>query len=178
MLLVELFVVKDDQVVVQQGNERCFWCFYLQTFLATMLATTRELIVWSRHLSLFNNVYEFSMIIVPSMIVAPRYFSGEVRLTRSTQFVLRRRVGSRSMRVLTPQLVASLQFGFNEHLRLRIALFAWWTVTWFEIIPREECKLMGSTCLTRCNLASFRKLVLRSTGFWQLSLSLYSSLTI
>lgn len=42
------------------------------------MTNARELIVWNRHLSLFNNVYEFSMIIVPSIIVAPRYFSGEV----------------------------------------------------------------------------------------------------
>jgi putative ATP-binding cassette transporter len=55
-----------------------FLMFSFQTFLATMVANIRELIVWSRHLALFNNVYEFSMIIVPSIIVAPRYFSGEV----------------------------------------------------------------------------------------------------
>lgn len=42
------------------------------------MTNARELIIWNRHLSLFNNVYEFSMIIVPSIIVAPRYFSGEV----------------------------------------------------------------------------------------------------
>ena len=54
-------------------------CF--QTFLAAMVANIRELIVWNRHLALFNNVYEFSMIIVPSIIVAPRYFSGEVHST-------------------------------------------------------------------------------------------------
>ena len=42
------------------------------------MTNARELIIWNRHLALFNNVYEFSMIIVPSIIVAPRYFSGEV----------------------------------------------------------------------------------------------------
>lgn len=58
---------------------KVFLMFCFQAFLATMVANIRELILWNRHLSLFNNVYEFSMIIVPSIIVAPRYFSGEVR---------------------------------------------------------------------------------------------------
>ncbi|XP_024394035.1 uncharacterized protein [Physcomitrium patens] len=48
-------------------------------FLVSMVENVRELIVWNRHLSLFNNIYEFSMIIVPSIIVAPRYFSGQVQ---------------------------------------------------------------------------------------------------
>jgi hypothetical protein len=72
-------------ILVGLWNSRChcgylmlFLMFSFQTFLATMVANIRELIVWSRHLALFNNVYEFSMIIVPSIIVAPRYFSGEV----------------------------------------------------------------------------------------------------
>ncbi len=47
-------------------------------FLAVLVANMRELIVWNRNLSLFSNAYEFSMIIVPSIIIAPRYFSGEV----------------------------------------------------------------------------------------------------
>jgi putative ATP-binding cassette transporter len=42
------------------------------------VANVRELIVWNRNLSLFSNAYEFSMIIVPSIIIAPRYFSGGV----------------------------------------------------------------------------------------------------
>ncbi|KAG0586543.1 hypothetical protein KC19_2G098900 [Ceratodon purpureus] len=50
-----------------------------KAFLASMIENIRELILWNRHLSLFNNVYEFSMIIVPSIIVAPRYFSGQVQ---------------------------------------------------------------------------------------------------
>jgi hypothetical protein len=57
-------------------------CF--QAILAAMVENIRELILWNRNLSLFNNVYEFSMIIVPSIIVAPRYFSGQVRLSSYT----------------------------------------------------------------------------------------------
>ncbi|KAH9576495.1 hypothetical protein CY35_01G165400 [Sphagnum magellanicum] len=50
----------------------------VKVFLAVLVANMRELIVWNRNLSLFSNAYEFSMIIVPSIIIAPRYFSGEV----------------------------------------------------------------------------------------------------
>lgn len=51
----------------------------IKKFLASMVANFREIILWNRHFSLFNNVYEYAMIIVPSIVIAPRYFSGEVQ---------------------------------------------------------------------------------------------------
>ncbi|KAL2630011.1 hypothetical protein R1flu_014697 [Riccia fluitans] len=47
-------------------------------FFAALVANVRDLILWRRHLGLFNNAYEFSMLVVPSIIIAPRYFAGEV----------------------------------------------------------------------------------------------------
>ncbi|KAG0612261.1 hypothetical protein M758_6G014300 [Ceratodon purpureus] len=74
----------------------------IKTFLATMVANIRELILWNRHLALFNNVYEFSMIIVPSIIVAPRYFSGEVEfgVISQTGFAFHRILAALSVIVL------------------------------------------------------------------------------
>ena len=51
-------------------------CF--QAVLAATVEIIRDLILWKGYLSHFNNIYESPMIIIPSIIVAPRYFSGQV----------------------------------------------------------------------------------------------------
>lgn len=43
-----------------------------------MIAVLRHRIVWSRHLSLFGNAYEYATLVIPSVIIAPRYFAGQV----------------------------------------------------------------------------------------------------
>ncbi|MCO5567819.1 hypothetical protein L7F22_021515 [Adiantum nelumboides] len=50
----------------------------IQGFFSVLVVNTRELLVWCRHLALFSNAYEYAVIIIPSLIIAPRYFSGEV----------------------------------------------------------------------------------------------------
>ncbi|CAM6096254.1 unnamed protein product [Calypogeia fissa] len=50
----------------------------IKGFFSALVANTRDLIVWRRHLALFSNAYEFSMLVVPSIVIAPRYFAGEV----------------------------------------------------------------------------------------------------
>ncbi|XP_024517475.1 uncharacterized protein LOC9661751 [Selaginella moellendorffii] len=50
----------------------------VKAFLASLVGNMRELIVWDRHLSLFSNAYEFSIFIVPYLIIAPKFFSGQV----------------------------------------------------------------------------------------------------
>ncbi|KAL3687738.1 hypothetical protein R1sor_014047 [Riccia sorocarpa] len=50
----------------------------IKGFFAALVANSRDLILWRRHLGLFNNAYEFSMLVVPSIIIAPRYFAGQV----------------------------------------------------------------------------------------------------
>ncbi|BBN07121.1 vitamin B12/bleomycin/antimicrobial peptide transport system ATP-binding/permease protein [Marchantia polymorpha subsp. ruderalis] len=50
----------------------------IKGFFSALIANSRDLILWRRHLGLFSNAYEFSMLVVPSIIIAPRYFAGEV----------------------------------------------------------------------------------------------------
>ncbi|KAH7287426.1 hypothetical protein KP509_32G055900 [Ceratopteris richardii] len=50
----------------------------IQGFFSILVGNTRELLIWCRHLALFSNLYEYAVIIIPSLIIAPRYFSGEV----------------------------------------------------------------------------------------------------
>ncbi|KAI5069407.1 hypothetical protein GOP47_0015708 [Adiantum capillus-veneris] len=50
----------------------------IQGFFSILVGNTRELLVWWRHLALFSNAYEYAVIIIPSLIIAPRYFAGEV----------------------------------------------------------------------------------------------------
>ena len=52
-----------------------------QRRLLSLVSKLRESIVWERHLSLFTNSYHYITIILPGLIIAPRYFAGEVRAT-------------------------------------------------------------------------------------------------
>jgi hypothetical protein len=47
-------------------------------FVRKMIGILRHRIVWSRHLSLFGNGYEYATLVIPSVIIAPRYFAGQV----------------------------------------------------------------------------------------------------
>lgn len=50
----------------------------IRGFFSILVGNTRELLVWTRHLALFSNAYEYAVVIIPSLIIAPRYFAGEV----------------------------------------------------------------------------------------------------
>eukprot|EP00250_Pteridium_aquilinum_P026495 c33097_g1_i1 orf=135-2078(+) len=50
----------------------------IRGFFSILVGNTRELLIWTRHLALFSNAYEYAVIIIPSLIIAPRYFAGEV----------------------------------------------------------------------------------------------------
>lgn len=52
---------------------------------SALVKNARELIIWSRHLALFSNAYDFLVLIVPSLIIAPRFFKGEVEFGVVTQ---------------------------------------------------------------------------------------------
>jgi len=46
--------------------------------LHALVLRLRESILWARHLSLFTNSYHYITIVLPGLIVAPRYFAGEL----------------------------------------------------------------------------------------------------
>ena len=54
-------------------------------FLAIVAAVLLRKIAWSRNLALFTNAYEFATFALPSLIIAPRYFAGEVEFGVVTQ---------------------------------------------------------------------------------------------
>jgi len=49
-----------------------------QRRLARLAECAGEAIVWSRHLALFTDSYHYLTLVLPGLIVAPRYFRGEV----------------------------------------------------------------------------------------------------
>ena len=53
--------------------------------LASVAAVLLRRIAWSRNLALFTNAYEFATFCLPSLIIAPRYFAGEVEFGVVTQ---------------------------------------------------------------------------------------------
>ena len=55
------------------------------TRLGAVAATLTRKIAWSRNLALFTNAYEFATFALPSLIIAPRYFAGEVEFGVVTQ---------------------------------------------------------------------------------------------
>lgn len=57
----------------------------IKGFFSALVKNARELIIWSRHLALFSNAYDFLVLIVPSLIIAPRFFKGEVEFGVVTQ---------------------------------------------------------------------------------------------
>jgi ABC-type uncharacterized transport system fused permease/ATPase subunit len=57
----------------------------IKGFFSALVKNARELIIWSRHLALFSNAYDFVVLIVPSLIIAPRFFKGEVEFGVVTQ---------------------------------------------------------------------------------------------
>eukprot|EP00850_Spirogloea_muscicola_P001363 SM000005S17160 [mRNA] locus=s5:567760:572413:+ [translate_table: standard] len=57
----------------------------VQSFLKRLVENTWKRLVWSRYLSLFGNVYDYATIVIPSLIIAPRYFKGEVEFGVVTQ---------------------------------------------------------------------------------------------
>ncbi|MCO5578847.1 hypothetical protein L7F22_032694 [Adiantum nelumboides] len=61
----------------------------IQGFFSVLVVNTRELLVWCRHLALFSNAYEYAVIIIPSLIIAPRYFSGEFGVISQTGFAFK-----------------------------------------------------------------------------------------
>ncbi|GLJ54902.1 hypothetical protein SUGI_1178820 [Cryptomeria japonica] len=57
----------------------------IKGFFSALVKNARELIIWNRHLALFSNAYDFSVLIIPSLIIAPRFFRGEVEFGVVTQ---------------------------------------------------------------------------------------------
>lgn len=57
----------------------------IKGFFSALVKNAREFIIWSRHLALFSNAYDFVVLIVPSLIIAPRFFKGEVEFGVVTQ---------------------------------------------------------------------------------------------
>jgi putative ATP-binding cassette transporter len=53
--------------------------------LASVAAVLLKRVAWSRNLALFTNAYEFATFCLPSLIIAPRYFAGEVEFGVVTQ---------------------------------------------------------------------------------------------
>lgn len=53
--------------------------------LASVAAVLFRRVAWSRNLALFTNAYEFATFCLPSLIIAPRYFAGEVEFGVVTQ---------------------------------------------------------------------------------------------
>lgn len=54
-------------------------------FFSILVRNLRERLVWGRHLSLFQNLYEYATIVIPAVIIAPKYFRGEVEFGVITQ---------------------------------------------------------------------------------------------
>ena len=54
-------------------------------FLTIVASVLLRKIAWSRNLALFTNAYEFATFALPSLIIAPRYFAGEVEFGVVTQ---------------------------------------------------------------------------------------------
>lgn len=50
----------------------------LASRLALVIASLRKQIVAERSLAIFQNLYEYATILVPALVIAPRYFAGEV----------------------------------------------------------------------------------------------------
>ncbi|KAK3287489.1 hypothetical protein CYMTET_5004, partial [Cymbomonas tetramitiformis] len=48
-----------------------------QSRMSLLIETLRENILWSRHLAIFTNSYNYMTIVLPGLIIAPRYFAGE-----------------------------------------------------------------------------------------------------
>ncbi|KAH9317737.1 hypothetical protein KI387_019506, partial [Taxus chinensis] len=71
---------------------------------SAVVKNARELIIWNRHLALFSNAYDFSVLILPSLIIAPRFFRGEVEFGVVTQSAMAFR------RVLSALSVIILKF--------------------------------------------------------------------
>eukprot|EP00850_Spirogloea_muscicola_P022300 SM000287S10622 [mRNA] locus=s287:46550:70089:+ [translate_table: standard] len=59
--------------------------WHLSSFLKRLVENTWKRLLWSRYLSLFGNVYDYATIVIPSLIIAPRYFKGEVEFGVVTQ---------------------------------------------------------------------------------------------
>ena len=44
-----------------------------------------KIVAWESWLSLFSNIYSYATILAPAMLMAPRYFSGEIRVGTISQ---------------------------------------------------------------------------------------------
>lgn len=74
----------------------------IRDFFSVLVGNTRDLLIWTRHLALFSNGYEYAVILVPSLIIAPRYFAGEVEfgVIAQTGFAFKSILAALSMIVL------------------------------------------------------------------------------
>eukprot|EP01018_Ginkgo_biloba_P012072 Gb_27197 [translate_table: standard] len=76
----------------------------IKGFFSALVKNTRELIIWSRNIALFSNAYDFTVLILPSLIIAPRFFAGKVEFGVVTQS------GFAFQRVLSALSVVILKF--------------------------------------------------------------------
>eukprot|EP00249_Psilotum_nudum_P022001 c28335_g1_i2 orf=1323-2528(+) len=84
-------------------------------FFSSLILNAREIIIWSRHLSLFSHTYEFAVQIIPSLLIAPRYFAGQV------EFGVVSQAGFAFRRALTSLSVITLKFeNFRQCVDQRI----------------------------------------------------------
>ncbi|GAQ79029.1 ATP-binding cassette transporter [Klebsormidium nitens] len=72
-----------ESIAFYRGEERELHS--VSAFVRRMIAVLRHRIVWSRHLSLFGNAYEYATLVIPSVIIAPRYFAGQIEFGVVTQ---------------------------------------------------------------------------------------------